>query len=75
MSTIWRLADLERVGEPQQLGLHLAAVGQELHVVHQQQIDVDEPPAVRLALPRRDGGVKRLDELVQGEILDRQALG
>ena len=36
------------------------------------QIDVDESSAVGLALPRRDSGVKRLDELVQGEILDRQ---
>ena len=64
---------LQRVGEPEQLRLHLPAVGEELHVVHQQQVHVEEPPAVGLALPRGDRGVERLDELVEGEILDRQA--
>ena len=61
---------LERVGEPQQLRLHLAPVGEELHVVHQQQVDVEEALAVRLALPGRDRGVERLDELVEREVLD-----
>ena len=60
---------LQRVGEPQQLRLHLAPVGEELHVVHQQQVDVEEPLAVGLAVPGGDGGVERLDELVEGEVL------
>ena len=63
---------LQRIGEPQELRLHLAAVGEELDVVHQQQIDIVEPPPVRIALARRDGGVEGLHELVQCEILDRQ---
>ena len=61
---------LERVGEPEQLRLHLPAMGQELHVVHQQQVDVEEPLAVRLAVTGGDGGVKRLDEFVEREIFD-----
>ncbi len=64
---------LQRVGEPQQLGLHLAPVGEELDVVHQQQIDVEEALAVGLAVPRGDGGVERLDELVEREVLDLAA--
>ena len=67
------VAGLQRVGEPQQLGLHLAPVGQELDVVHQQQVDVEEPLAVGLAVAGGDGGVKGLDELVEREVLDGQA--
>jgi hypothetical protein len=64
---------LQRVGQPQQLGLHLPPVGEELHVIHQQQVHIEEPLAVGLAVAGRDGRVKRFDELVQGEILHRQA--
>ena len=60
---------LQRVGEPQQLGLHLAPVGEELDVVHQQEIDVEEALAVGLALAGGDRGVERLDELVEREVL------
>ena len=63
---------LQGVGQPEQLRLHLATMGEELHVVHQEQIHVEEPLAVGVALPRGDSGVERLDELVEGEILHRQ---
>ena len=72
VSTICRLVGLQRVGEPEQLRLHLPAVGEELHVVHQQHVDVEEPLAVRLAVAGGDRRVKRLDELVQRQVLDRE---
>ena len=76
--TIARQHDLaaggeHRVGEAEQLGLHLPPMGQELHVVHQQHADFGVAPAVGLSLPRRDGRVKGLDELVEGEILDARS--
>ncbi len=61
---------LQRFGETQQLCLHLLAIRQELHVVHQQDIDVLEAPAEGVALPGRDRGVERLDVLVQRQVLD-----
>ena len=64
---------LQRVGQAEELGLHLAPVGEELDVVHQQEIHVEESLPVRLAVPGGDGGVKRLDELIEREVLDREA--
>ncbi len=64
------IGGLERVGEPEQLRLHLAPVGQELDVVHQQQIHVEESLPVRLAVTGGDRGMKGLHELIEGEILD-----
>ena len=45
-------------------------MGQELDVVHQQQIHVEESLPVRLAVPGGDRGVKGLHELVEREVLD-----
>ncbi len=61
-----------RVGHPQQLGLHLAPVGQELDVIQQQEVDLGEPAPVGVALAGGDGGVKGLDEIVEGEVLDAE---
>ena len=63
---------LQGLGESEQLGLHLAAVGEKLHVVHEQQIDVLKPATERVALARRHGGVKRLDVLVERQVFDRE---
>ena len=63
---------LQRVGQPQQLGLHFPPVGEELDVVDQQQIHVEEALAVGLAVAGGDRGVKRLHELVEREVLDLQ---
>ena len=69
------IGGLERVGEPEQLRLHLAPVGQELDVVHQQQIHVEESLPVRLAVTGGDRGMKGLHELIEGEILDVEVAG
>ena len=65
--------------EAQQLRLHLLAVREELDVVHQQHVHRLHPLTHRIALPRRDGRVERLDEFVEREVLDvetgREALG
>ena len=64
---------LERLGEAQQLRLHLLAVAQELDVVHQQHVHVLEAAAEGVPLPRGDGGVERFNPLVQRQILDVEA--
>ena len=56
----------------QQLGLHLAPTGEELDVVEQEQVGMAEPSTEGLRLPRRDGRVELLRELVERE---RQDLG
>src|SRR6058998_2791850 len=66
---------LERLREPQQLGLHLLAVREELHVVHQQHVHVLEPAAERVALPRGDRRVERLHVFIQRQVLDVQGGG
>ncbi len=43
---------------------------EKLDVVHQQQVDIEEALAIRGALPGRDRGMKRLDELIEGQVLD-----
>ena len=61
---------LKRIGESKKLGLHFSTVGEKLHVVHKKKIHIVEAPAVGVALPRRDGSMEGLDELVQREVLD-----
>ena len=57
---------LERLRQPQELGLHFLAVREELHVVDQQCVDVLEAAAERVPLPRGDRGVEGLDVFVEG---------
>ena len=45
---------LQRFGEAQQLGLHLLAIGEELNVVHQQDVHILEAAAEIVSLSRRD---------------------
>ena len=64
---------LQRLGEPQQLGLHLEVLGQELHVVEQQQVRLLRAAAERVDLARRHRGVVALDELLERQVLHPQA--
>src|SRR5437870_5193640 len=63
---------LQRLREAQQLGLHFLAVREELHVVLEQHVHVLKPAAERVALPRRDARMERLDVLVERQIFDVQ---
>jgi len=64
---------LHGADDAKQLGLHSTLLVEELDVVDEQKIDVGESLAVGLALPRSDGGVEGLDQVVKGEVLDDQA--
>src|ERR1051326_2163144 len=66
---------LQRLGEPQQLRLHLLAIREELHVIHEQHVDILEAPPERVALPRGDGGVERLDVFVERQVFDVELPG
>ncbi len=66
---------LQRLGEPQQLGLHLFAIREELNVVHQQDVHILEAAAEIVSLACRDRRVECLDVLVQGQVLDVELRG
>ena len=65
-------APLQRVEQPQHLGLGLAPPGEELQVVDQQHVDVLVALRKTQRLPDRDRRVQLLDEFVERDVLGLQ---
>jgi hypothetical protein len=67
---------LEQVrDQPQQFRLRFEPLRQELDVVDEDHVHVGEPLPECLAVARRDGGVIRVHELLEREVLDAQLGG
>ncbi len=63
---------LEGLRDPQQLGLHLGALGEELDVVEEEDVHLLHRAAEGVALARGHRGMVLLDELLERDVLDAE---